>query len=177
MRPYLALAAIVAIGFSAMSCGGNPEMLLTGRVVLFDDVTDIEVSFSGDTADGARGRSCRGTGGYDDFGPGMNVTIRDEDGAIIASTQTEPWYRLERDHPDYNEIVEAIDDTGLPTVLVSDSGLYRRGTLGLCHVWWVASVPVTDFYEVNVGRRGTLSYSLPEIEDAGWVVATSLGYP
>jgi hypothetical protein len=40
---------------------------------------------------------CSGTGGYDDFGPGMNVTVRDQDGSIVGSGSTRS---ISNDDPD-----------------------------------------------------------------------------
>ena len=137
------------------------SMLLTGRLSLFADVTDFGVSRAGGVT------SCKGTGGYDDFGPGMNVTIRDGAGTLIASTRTEPWGRLDL-HPAYDEVVEMIKAGTEGTQILGNR------TLGQCHVWWVAFVPISEFYEVEVGRRGTLSYSYSELEERGWFVVSGL---
>ena len=145
-------AAVPADALHAVS--GSMKMLLTGRMTLFGGAHE----FSTVRARGVN--SCAGTGGYDDFRPGMNVTIRDGTGAIIASTLTEPWSRLDL-HPTYDDSAEAITD--------------GAGIFGQCHVWWAVDVPLSDFYEVNVGRRGSLSYPRSEIEDSGWIIKSSLG--
>jgi hypothetical protein len=39
----------------------------------------------------------------------------------------------------------------------------------------VSELPRSDFYSVESGRRGSLSYSFEEMEDQSWIVFLSLG--
>lgn len=48
-------------------------------------------------------------------------------------------------------------------------------SVGMCVVSFAVDVPVTDFYEIGVGRRGELSYTLAELTDADFNVELSIG--
>lgn len=122
--------------------GGNDAAMLTGEFALVDSE-----GFTGSTG------SCRGAGGYSDFGPGMDVTIRNGDGAIVATASTEAL------QSDAEEV--------LSELLYGDDA---------CVVVWEAEVPDDEaFYEIEIGRRGSLSYSHAELTENDWHVTTSLG--
>lgn len=46
-----------------------------------------------------------------------------------------------------------------------------------CHFTFEVEVPRADFYQVEVASRGTVPYSLAELDTAGWQVALSVGAP
>lgn len=46
---------------------------------------------------------------------------------------------------------------------------------GSCAYAFTVEVPNADFYAVEVGRRGALTYSKTELEARGWVVGFTLG--
>lgn len=94
---------------------------------------------------GARTQFCAGTGGYDDIRPGVRVVVRDGDGSTLATGQLE--YDAEAD--------EATEDE--------------------CPLVFEVDVPRSEFYAIEVGRRGELTYSFEEMETQGWRVDATLG--
>lgn len=118
--------------------GRLPLITITGGFLLVADPrlqTDQE------------GQSCSGSGGYSDFGNGMNVTVRDGTGSIIASTSTvdAQWV--------------SIDGVG---------GLW-------CRTSFETTAEIVDFYAIPVGRRGELSCSFDELKDRDHHVELTLG--
>lgn len=95
---------------------------------------------------GARPDSCAGNGGYDDVEPGLQVVVRDGEGSTLGTG------RLAYDH---------------------DAHEASRDVCPL--VFGVPGLPRSDFYAVEVGRRGELVYSFDELEAAGWEVQATLG--
>ncbi len=97
-----------------------------------------------------KGSPCYGTGGYSDLGVGAPVTVRNGDGQIIATGSLEEGTSggLE------------ITDRKVPSC-----------TMPLR----VDDVPEVDFYQIEIGNRGALSYSKTDLENRGWVVGFSLG--
>lgn len=96
----LLICAVAAVGFVALSRAGSPTTTpsaspmptasrtptpiptalthtVTGSFVL----TDTSVDLAGITAIGGQ---CQGTDGYSDLGPGTPVTLKDENGTILA---------------------------------------------------------------------------------------------
>ena len=119
--------------------------------------------------------SCFGDGGYDDFGPGMNVTIRDGDGSIVGTGNTET---LENLPPEVEEALDDNTDTTLPEDLDPLTGavLYAKIFDGTqCVVQFSVPVKDAEFYAVSVGKRGELSYSKSELEERDWWVELTLG--
>lgn len=89
------------------------------------------------------GQPCSGSGGYSDFGPGMNVTIRDGNGNVVGSGSTGP---AEGQSP------------------------------GWCVTEFeIENIDIVDFYEIEIGRRGALSYTYEELESADFNVDLTLG--
>lgn len=90
--------------------------------------------------------NCYGTGGYDDITSSMPVTVRDGAGKILAVGSTK-------------------------------TGKAPKGMdfLIQCEFdFQVDEVPRSDFYSVEVGRRGELNYSFQEMEEQNWTVSLSL---
>ena len=127
------VAAVSALGPTAIVLDiKEPEkQVLTGEFTLNDE----DIIGTGD--------HCFGTGGYDDFGPGMNVTVRDGNGSIIASGDT-----------------------------VSSDAFPDNYS---CTVEFAVEVDDVEFYAIEVGHRGELSYSKEELEEQGWNVSLVLG--
>lgn len=116
---------------------------------------------------------CSGSGGYSDFGPGMDIEITDQDGKIIGSGSTMSLSTLQDEQPEYFE--EAFSAFAEPGESDDDLQL-DDDALVMCIV--AALVPIeggADFYKVDVGRRGDLSYSYKEMEENDWSVSLSLG--
>jgi hypothetical protein len=90
---------------------------------------------------------CYGTGGYKDIQGGMSVTIRDGKGGILATGNTESGKR--------------------PTGEFSN--------VQCVFSFQLDNVPKSDFYSVEVGRRGQLNFSYEEMKSKNWEVDFSLG--
>jgi len=91
-------------------------------------------------------RGCYGAGGYSDIGTGTAVTVKNEAGTLIAS------------------------------------GALRQGnTSGLNEFrvcvfrFELAGVPDAKFFQVEVSKRGGLTYSKAEMVSKAWNVHASLG--
>lgn len=140
--------------------GGEETELMSGTFTLNDDADSVIGSWN----------DCSGTGGYDDIGPGMNVTVRNGSGEIVATTDTVSLTReivqtttLGKPEMTDDEVDELVDT--METLV----------DIGLCVVYFEVDVPVTEFYEVGVGSRGELSYTFEELKDAGFSVNLSIG--
>lgn len=90
---------------------------------------------------------CYGTGGYEDIKAAMPVTIRDAKGSIIATGTTEAGV-----HP-------------------TDA---QYSSVQCTFRFKVDNVAKSDFYEIEVGRRGKLNYSLEAMKQRNWEVSLSL---
>lgn len=95
---------------------------------------------------GGSTENCYGTGGYDDIREAMTVTVRDGAGEILAVGDADAGKAPEGE--DY--FVQCVFS------------------------FQVDEVPSSDFYSVEVGRRGELNYSLEEMEEQDWTVNLSL---
>lgn len=100
---------------------------------------------------------CFGSGGYDDFGAGMNVTVRDGQGNIVGVGSTESLSEADR------------------TGAWADDVTFSEDSTVSCVVKFIVEVKPAEFYSVEVGSRGELAYSAAELEAAGWHVELSLG--
>lgn len=89
--------------------------------------------------------TCVGDGGYDDIRGGIAVTVRDGSGTVIATGELGSGE---------TELL-LIDWCTFPIV--------------------VKDVPTAEFYSIEVGRRGELTYSHEEMEDQDWSVFFTLG--
>jgi hypothetical protein len=122
--------------------------------------------------------SCSGTGGYDDFGAGMDVTIRDQDGKIVANANTQS---LDRDIMSdlYTNVASEMDRVFGSSTMSEGIALLVDGATNsfftFCTVYYEAEVPLREFYEIEVGSRGSLAYSKSELEEFSFVVYSSLG--
>ena len=129
--------ALLAILLAVAACGGAPAAAhqLIGTIHL-------------SSSDGVSrsGSSCAGTGGYDDFRAGTQVTVKNEAGAIIGSGSLE----------------DGVPDINYPTVACNFS-------------FTIKSLPDAKFYSVEVSHRGALTYSKSDLEAKGWMVAFSIG--
>ena len=97
----------------------------------------------------AEGDDCEGLGGYSDIAAGADVVIRDGGGELIATSRLRSG-----------------------KVIVADTTL----DLKACSFeWTVEDVPEVDFYEIEVARRGGLTYSKSEMEEQDWKISSSLG--
>lgn len=155
----IAAAAVLVVLIAVVATGGEDGQTLTGEFTLSD--TDAVTG----TAE-----SCRGTGGYSDFGPGMNVTVRKGSGEIVASGNTESLSAEEH----FATEVEEDSEEGAESTSPQEIAETMFDLLG-CTVVFEIEVPKEDFYAIAVGRRGELSYSRQELEELNWNVSLTIG--
>ena len=155
MRSIVSKLLLIPLAVLAISCGGGDDKSVQGVMVLFDD-EDLIGSWD----------SCFGTGGYDDFGPGMNVTVRDGSGNIVGSGRTESLSEDDLPPADVDE-----DDW----TKLQESADAAEGKDSFCFVKFDVPIESADFYEIEVGKRGALSYSESELEENGYWAALTLG--
>lgn len=80
--------------------------------------------------------------------PGTEVTVKDEDGTLLASGSLQA-----------GELAEVLE-----------------GVLLFCEFpFTIEDVPDAKFYSIETGDRGELSYSKEEMEEMNWKVEFSLG--
>ncbi|MEJ7765634.1 MAG: hypothetical protein WKF86_09075 [Acidimicrobiales bacterium] len=91
-------------------------------------------------------KGCYGAGGYSDIGTGTAVTVKNEAGTLIASGSLRQG-----------------NTSGLNEFRVC---VFR---------FEVAGVPDAKFFQVEVSRRGGLTYSKAEMVSKAWNVHASLG--
>ncbi|MCC5953439.1 MAG: hypothetical protein JJU45_15215 [Acidimicrobiia bacterium] len=100
------------------------------------------------------GDTCRGERGYSDFAPGVRVSVRDGDGSIVGSGRTVSVGEL--DHPDLQD-----GDDIAPNVV--------------CTLVFAVEVQDVDFYDIEIGSRGSMVMSRTELEADDWFVELTLG--
>lgn len=124
------LAALLLVTFA---CGGSQT--LHGTITL---TSSSGVSHSG--------TKCNGTGGYDDLTGGAPVTVKNENGSVIAT----------------GSLDEGVSDTTYPTVS--------------CHFsFTIPNLPDAKFYSIEVTHRGALTYSQDQLKSKDWKVDLSIG--
>jgi hypothetical protein len=156
-----AVAVVLVVAIASANSGGSSKPTIKGMFTLFD--TDVV----GDVD------SCSGTDGYDDVGPGMNVTVRNAEGDIIGSGHTRAGDLEELAVRSYEVDNDGEQPGDADLADIKDT---LDGVNGLaCPLMFEVEVDKSDFYEVEVGSRGKQSYSQKELEDAGWVLNLSLG--
>ncbi|MCD9623933.1 hypothetical protein [Rhabdothermincola salaria] len=160
-------AAVVSLGALALAlvvASEDDGLTLTGEFALSD-------------TDSIRGgpETCSGTGGYSDFGPGMNVTVRNGSGEIVASG-TSANIVIDEYFGDNatEERGDGRSDDDSDDMSPEELADLMFEFLG-CTVVFEVDVPSEDFYVIEVGRRGELSYSRTELEERNWNVSLSLG--
>jgi hypothetical protein len=146
----VAAAAVLVLGgiaVAAFLAGGDDSDIM--HVSFF--LTDPE-NIGGTNGD------CGGGGGYDDFQPGMNVRVTDENGRTVGSGNLVGL----NDAPEYFEEpfgdVDLDDDVEGACTLVAD-----------------VEVSPSEFYTVEAGGRGELTYTHDELDERDWEVVLTLG--
>jgi hypothetical protein len=160
MRRAIIMAGVLALA-ACGGGGGSDSLAVSGTFTL----TDSEGFVGG-------WDSCSGDGGYDDFGPGMNVTVRDGDGSIVGTGTTESLEDADAPDIEAEEGARGGADGALGIAAMMAKDL-MDGTW--CTVKFEVPVKRAEFYEIEVGRRGELSYSYEELEDNDWWVELNLG--
>lgn len=93
--------------------------------------------------------NCYGTGGFNDIRGGMPVTIRDEKSLIIAMGATSEGTHSAGKNSDVQCVFE----------------------------FKIERVPKTNFYTIEIGRRGQLNYSFEDMSTRNWEVSLRLVSP
>ena len=70
-----------------------------------------------------------------------------------------------------------VKDGGGKTIGLGELGPGKIVASACKFTFTVLNIPAADFYEVEVGRRGSLTFSHDEMEKNEWKVAFSLGNP
>lgn len=91
--------------------------------------------------------NCYGSGGYSDIQGEMSVTIQDGKGNILAIGRTGNGTHPSSEYSSVQCVFE----------------------------FQVDNIPKSDFYSIQVGRRGQLNYSYEEMKSKNWEVSLSLG--
>lgn len=163
-------------------------VLLIGGLVVFGSssnsgkvtIRGIALLMSKDTGDVTGSwDDCKGTGGYDDFSAGRNITIKNEKSEIIgagaARNLSEDIFstlvEMNKDISWYGEIKadSSPEDTIKNTFVVgANAGM-------ACGLYFEIKTDKSEFYEIEMGSRGKLSYSQSEMEKNGFAVSLTLG--
>jgi hypothetical protein len=165
-----AVGVVIATGDDGKSDAATSGDTMRGIAILFDTSGDV----TGDWDD------CEGTGGYSDFDAGMALTIKDKSGDLVGTGNV-----VNASDENLDDIVQADWDGDDPIGLDEQEDLSAaeselRGFLsemeGIgCLLYFEASIEDSDFYSVEMGSRGELSYSRDDLEKQGFVVSLSLG--
>lgn len=164
------LLIVVALAIGVAACGGgsgtsplapkSKGLALRGTFTLtVKDAADMSGTVTG----------CSGQGGYSDFAAGMNVTVKDGDGKIIGVGVTE--------NLSASDVPASASDT-----LPGDADEFRvAGQVArakrFTQCWLKFEVPVkkADFYQIEAGHRGGLSYSYDDLKGQNFFVQLTLG--
>ena len=152
----MTIASLTAV----TACGGESKVKIGGFMMLSVDITEYVTEGTSNFV--GSWNSCSGIGGYSDFGSGMDVSIRDADGKIIGTTSPRNFSTSDL----------SSDDEDLKSAAVSTQD---NSELACGVVYGPISVPKSEFYEVEIGSRGTLTYSHEDLVDAKFWTFSSLG--
>ena len=141
----LAVALAVAVALGAVIAVGGLNLLQSGEFTGKRLIAGtLELHDTGDTFSVIQitGTTCRGKDGYSDLGPGMPVTVKDENGKLLGATSLGP------------------------------ATLVGTGTGGsaFCRFSFNVMVDPAQIYSIEPGRRGAVSYPRHELEANGWRV-------
>jgi hypothetical protein len=147
---------ILAVAAAALTAASTDKETIKGTFTLFasDDV-------SGDMSE------CEGTGGYDDVSEGVPVTIRDQEDNIVGSATLA--------NASADEIASRIAARDEDATLAEAQALVERMDGVACVLVFDAEVDDAEFYDIEVGERGKISYSRKELIGNGWTAAFTLG--
>lgn len=156
----LVTAAILMPGL----LGGRQQV--QGVLILSGEVGNVEGSWD----------SCGGTGGYSDVSAGAASTVRDGDGAIVGTLEVENMSTEKLRH-----FIEADDQYSLgwgangeydTTYELLKTGAELKYS---CWLYVSGEVNSAEFYTIEIGKRGGLSYSKDQLSGHGWWFTMSLG--
>jgi hypothetical protein len=131
----------------------TPETFsLNGGVILSGDTK----SYTWDP-----GKPCSGSGGYSDLRGGSGVVVKDGQGIVIAKGSLGSGVG-----------VAERQDCGAPGEHPLCDPMGGR----VCKFsFTVEAIPRSEFYVVDMGKRGQFTYSFDEIQSQGWGVEYMIG--
>ncbi len=139
------LAAVMAVSTAAMLFAGCGGSGDTEAKTRILNGTFTLSGSSNSTHPQGDGGFCYGDDGYDDIEAGLRVVVADGNGKTLATGSL--------GNSRYNA---AERDCVFPVIVTTP-------------------LPKADFYSVEVGRRGDLTYSYDEMVQRNWAVAFTLG--
>lgn len=174
-----AIVLLIGVGIVAALTGGDDDGKGSSATANGQSIRGIAMLLDSDGSIDGSWDSCQGTGGYSDFGAGMRLSIKGQNDEIVGSGDvvnvTEANIadvaraELDGDSPIGLEATNQSDaESELRDMLESTEGM-------ACMVYFEAKVERSDFYAVELGSRGDLSYSRDELATNGYVVGISLG--
>lgn len=152
-----------------------PEMTLTGSLDLIQNRARKVVEDGGKVI--VDDPVCSGADGYDDLHVGTSVTVRNQEGVIVATGAVDKGDFFDL----HEERIEGLPatpfkDYGYGMTLPADPGTPGRTYLsGSCRLsFTVEDIPVEDFYTVELGHRGEVSFSKQDLDDQDWKIVLTL---
>jgi hypothetical protein len=170
-------AALIVVGAAvALSLLIGQGRTIRGIATLYD--TNFEnPAVTGDWDD------CSGTGGYSDFSAGMALRLRDGSGDIIGTGHVENVTQARlADLAEMDRIAEAqgfgffsLDSDSEEEAVIEIREALEELAGFVCVLYFEGEVDDSDFYSVELGSRGDLTYSAEEMARNEYVVYVSLG--
>lgn len=169
-----ALLLVAAVGAGLFFFVGQSKPAIRGVAMLW------ELDGGGITGDWD---SCEGDGGYDDFAPGMSLSLRDGEGNIIGAGDVS---NVSADLlPDIVALDRLMQDGGYSFIGLDEQDddaaadelreTLRSGEGYSCMLYFEGQVSDAEFYTVELSDRGELSYSAEEMRERNFIVSLTLG--
>ena len=127
----------------------NQTHYITGTLVIDELIYGVEDQF------------CSGENGYDDIESGKQILVKNNKGEILATGELGQGKGVK------TGIGEGLEQTAI------EAGL---GTPLKCQFpITIENVPQVDFYTIEIGRRGGMTYAAKELQQKGWKIQLRLG--
>ncbi len=110
---------------------------------------------------GVEGQFCSGKNGYDDIEGGKQILVKNNKGEILATGELGQGKGVK------TGLGENLEQTAI------EAGL---GTPLKCQFpITIENVPQVDFYTIEIGRRGGMTYTAKDLQQKGWKIELRLG--
>ncbi len=123
------------------------------------------------------GAKCHGTNGYDDFAPGMDVTVKDGKGEIVGAGAARNISFTDDSDDEFllasNKATGWASDDAATAEEIRDGVKHTWGFL--CTMVFDVEVKDAEFYSVEIGSRGDQTYSRDDLKATDGYLALSLG--
>jgi len=150
MIKHIILSTAIACAALTTPVMANSNSLLLSQNIAASQSSNYSIKGNIKLVDSAiRGGNdnCYGTGGFADMDGYMQVTVRDANGSIIATDHTSNG---KRPNGEYSSVV--------------------------CNFSFkLNNIPKSNFYSIEIGRRGKLNYSFEQMQEMQWDLGLSLG--